>query len=97
MALWTRALTATEIQDIYQAGLMGMPVSSVVETLPTTLPKLTASVVGKNIVISWAPTGGTLQSSPTLGASAVWTAVGTANPATVAIGTGSSFFRVLNP
>ena len=66
VALWTRSLTAAEVQEIYQAGLQGQPASSVVETLPTTQPKLTASIVSKNIVVSWTPTGGTLQSAPSL-------------------------------
>jgi len=98
MALWNRALTASEVQAIYQAGLKGEALTSVVETLPSTLPTLTAAASGKKIVISWAPAGGTLQSSPSLaGPTAVWTTVGTANPATVAIGAGTQFFRVINP
>ena len=60
-----------------------------------TQAKLAASVSGGNISISWSPAGGTLQSSPTLGAGATWTPVGTANPATVPLSGGSAkFFRV---
>jgi hypothetical protein len=50
------------------------------------------------LTISWAPTGGTLQSTPALtGASTVWNNVGTANPTVVTVGTGALFFRVKNP
>jgi hypothetical protein len=57
--------------------------------------RLTASLSGGNVVISWSPTGGTLQSSPTLGATATWTPVGTANPSAPIPATGGAkFFRV---
>ena len=94
MALWTRALTAAEVQAIYQAGLRGMPLSSVVETNSATSPKLTATQSGGNIVISWTPSGGSLQASAALGSGASWSAVTTNNPAAVPIGDGPSFFRV---
>jgi hypothetical protein len=57
-------------------------------------PTLKFSVSGKDLTISWSPTGGTLQSTPAFGAGAVWTDAGTANPATVTIGTGTAFYRV---
>jgi hypothetical protein len=47
-----------------------------------------------NVVIGWSPAGGTLYSSPTLGAAATWTAVGTDNPATIPVGTGNAYYRV---
>ena len=47
-----------------------------------------------NVTISWSPAGGTLESSPVLGTGATWTTVGTANPATVTIGTANLFYRV---
>lgn len=56
---------------------------------------LKASLSGANVSISWTPTGGTLQSSSTLGAGATWTPVGTANPTTVPLsGVGAKFYRV---
>ncbi len=61
----------------------------------TQAPALTAIVSGQNIVISWAPSGGTLQSTPALGGT--WTAVGTANPATIPMSGNAMFFRVSNP
>jgi plastocyanin len=47
------------------------------------------------LIVSWSPAGGVLQSTPALmGMSTVWTDVGMTNPATLAIGPGSLFFRV---
>ncbi len=100
MALWTRALTASEVSAIYQAGLKGQPLTSVVETPTTSGATLAATVSGGNIVISWAPAGGRLESTPALlPGGTVWTVVGngTNNPATVTIGKGDSFFRIVNP
>ena len=37
---------------------------------------------------------GTLESSPTLGAAATWTPVGTDNPATIPVGTANAYYRV---
>jgi hypothetical protein len=56
-------------------------------------PNLTATRSGNNLTIQWAPTGGTLQFSPSL-TSPTWTDVGTDNPATVQLGAGSGFYRV---
>jgi hypothetical protein len=57
--------------------------------------KLSAFISGGSIVISWTPRGGTLQSSPSLGAGETWSTVGTANPATVTISGNAEFFRVV--
>ncbi len=98
MALWTRALTPAEVTAIYQAGLAGKPVTSVVETPATSPATLTAAVAGGNITVSWSPAGGNLESTPALkGAATVWTVVGTNNPAVIPVAPGSSFFRVANP
>jgi hypothetical protein len=94
MAIWGRALAPAEISAIYQQGLKGIPLSAVTESAPVAGPKLTATVSSGNLIISWAPTGGTLESATAITSNTVWTAVGTANPATVAIGKGNSFFRV---
>lgn len=58
---------------------------------------LTANRSGNNLNISWTPAGGHLESSPVIGTGAVWTLVGTANPAIVPIGTGNQYFRVVSP
>ena len=47
-----------------------------------------------NLVIQWTPTGGTLESTPSLSGAPTWTAVGAANPATIPIGTANVFYRV---
>lgn len=57
--------------------------------------RLSASVSGDSIVISWAPSAGTLQSSPLLRVGEVWSTVGTANPARITISGDAKFFRVL--
>jgi len=97
MAIWIRALTASEIGAIYQAGLQGKPLTSVTESAPVAGPKLSASVSNGNLVISWAPSGGRLESATALKSPISWTVVGTANPATVAIGKTNTFFRVISP
>jgi hypothetical protein len=55
---------------------------------------LSVARTGASVIISWGPPGGTLETSPSLGANAAWTAVGTANPATIPIKPGTAFYRV---
>jgi hypothetical protein len=55
---------------------------------------LSATAMGNNIVIAWTPSGGTLQSSPTVGPGTTWSAVGTQNPTNLPITGGATFFRV---
>ena len=57
--------------------------------------KLSVSISGDSIVVSWTPTGGTLEYSPSLGVGEAWSTVGTANPATVPMSGNSVFFRVV--
>jgi hypothetical protein len=57
--------------------------------------KLSASVSGDTIVISWIPIGGTLQSSPSLGPGETWSTVESANPAMIPISVNAMFFRVV--
>jgi hypothetical protein len=98
MGLWTRTLTATEIAAIYQAGTNHQSLTTVQESPPASPLTLTAARSGTNLIISWTPAGGRLQSTPAVSSSGtVWTDVGTANPATVAIGTGNRYFRVVKP
>jgi hypothetical protein len=70
-------------------------VASVVAGGNTPQAKLSAFISGDSIVISWTPPGGTLQSSPSLGAAETWSTVGTTNPATVPMSGNSVFFRVV--
>jgi hypothetical protein len=91
IAIWNRVLTASEVATLYNGGT-GTAISS--------LPGIGAPIVTTitqsdgNVIIGWSPAGGTLESSPTLGATAVWTEVGTANPATIPAGTGNAYLRV---
>ena len=78
------------------AGLFGVSaVASVVAGGNIPQAKLSAFISGDSIVISWTPTGGTLQSSPSLGAGETWSTVGTANPVKVTISGNAKFFRVV--
>jgi hypothetical protein len=61
---------------------------------PSTEVRVTATRSAGNLTIQWTPTGGTLQTATALGGTPSWTDVGTANPATVPIGTGNAFYRV---
>jgi PA14 domain len=61
-------------------------------------PQLSISHTGGNVTVSWAPAGGHLESSPAIsGAGVSWQPAGSANPATIAIGAGPQFFRVVSP
>lgn len=57
-------------------------------------PTLSITRSGNNVTIGWAPagTGWTLESAPAV--TGPWSAVGTQNPTTVAIGAGNQFFRL---
>jgi len=60
--------------------------------------QLTVSRSGNSINVSWTPAGGHLEFSPAIGGPNVnWQPVGGGNPASVPLGTGSQFFRVVNP
>jgi hypothetical protein len=86
--------SATVLNYYYNASFANYD-SAFVAAPPSNNPKLSASISGGNINISWTPAGGTLQSTPVLGKGATWTPVGTANPASVPIsGATSKFFRV---
>jgi len=60
---------------------------------------LTVTRSGNNVNVSWNPNVGHLESTPTLGTGINWQPVpgGTTSPAILPIGSGSLFFRVVNP
>ena len=61
-------------------------------------PRLSFSLSGNNLIVSWTPAGGHLESSPALSGPGVnWQSLGTANPATIPINSGSQFLRAVNP
>ena len=84
---------ATELKYVYTASFADYN-SAYVAPTNTIQATVSASIAAGNIVISWTPAGGTLQSSPTVGQGAAWTAVGTANPATIPVSGTAKFFRV---
>jgi hypothetical protein len=91
--IYAGAFTAAQISADYAAGS-----DTVVLAPPKTGgPKLIASVSGGNLVISWSPAGGHLESNAKVNNPAGWTTVGTANPATIPLGAGAMFFRVVTP
>lgn len=64
----------------------------------TAAAQLSVGISGTNAIISWVPAGGHLEASPALSGPAMnWQTVGTSNPATIPIGAGAQFFRVINP
>lgn len=64
------------------------------------IPPAHLSVVysGGNVIISWTPNLGHLEASPAISGPGVnWQNIGSVNPATLPIGVGPRFFRVVNP
>jgi hypothetical protein len=59
-------------------------------------PVLQTSISNGNLIISWSPLAGRLQTTPNL-TLPVWTDVTTNNAATIPIGGGNAFFRVVVP
>ena len=62
---------------------------------PVEPPVLTVARQGDNVVISWSPAGGRLESSPVLGPGATWTTETTDNPAVIPITGTAKYFRVV--
>jgi len=93
IAIWNRVLLPSEIAKLY-AGGAGKPLGTFLPPPAPEQPVLTVSKSGNNLTIQWSPTGGTLQSTPSLSGTPVWTDVGTENPATVPIGPTNLFLRV---
>jgi hypothetical protein len=71
LALWDRALTASEVTALYNAGQSGKEITSIVLTPPAGGGTLKASVSGGNITVTWS--SGTLQSATS--ATGPWTNV----------------------
>jgi len=97
VAVFDKAIPADRVAEHYNAGKNG----GVLLTSGAVTPPLTSNITlaatrsGNTLTISWSPSGGTLQSATVLPAPAgLWTDVGTANPATITIGSGNSFYRV---
>jgi len=94
VAIFDKAIPAARVLEHYRAGKFG-GVVTVSGAVTPAIVTLSVTKSGNNLNISWTPSGGTLQATPALlSAGTVWTNVGTANPATISIGPGSSFYRV---
>ncbi|HEY5913327.1 MAG TPA: LamG-like jellyroll fold domain-containing protein [Verrucomicrobiae bacterium] len=97
LALWTRALTATEVTLLNNAGKASQSLTNVVETPPAAPATLSSQITGSNIQISWSPAGGHLEATPTL-SPAAWTSLANTNPATIPLsGNPQRYFRVVSP
>jgi hypothetical protein len=96
VAIFDRAISADRVAAHFRAGREGGVITVSGEVTPggpTEGTTLTASRSGTTMTINWAPTGGTLESTPSLG-TPNWTDVGAENPATITIGPNHQFFRV---
>ncbi len=96
VAIFDKAIPAARVAEHYKAGKFGGVVTVSGAVTPSiSNVRLGISKSGNNLSISWTPSGGTLQATPALlNVGTLWTNVGTANPATISIGPGSSFYRV---
>jgi hypothetical protein len=90
------ALTATDLR-FYYTGSFADYNSSYVYVAPIFGPTLTPTLSGGNISISWAPAGGHIESTAALGAGAIWTSNGVANPYITPASGPEKFFRVVVP
>jgi hypothetical protein len=95
LGLWTRALSAEEVQKIRAAGLLGQPLTSIVLEPPVTeAGELTVAAVGGNLTVTW--TAGRLESAPAI--EGPWAeVVGSTSPYTEAISGGAKYFRSVSP
>jgi len=68
LAIWTRALSSQELTSIFNAGLAGEPLLSLIPV------QLAVKQLVSNVIVSWPTnfTGYTLQSTTNLGPSAIW-------------------------
>jgi hypothetical protein len=63
--------------------------------IDTILPTVTATRAGDDLIVSWRPTGGRLQSAASL--AGVWTTIGSGNPTRLSIAATNAFLRVAVP
>ncbi len=89
-------LSATTLQ-YYNTSVFDNYNSSYVYVPPLSGATLQAAVSAGNIVISWTPSGGHLETSAAIGPAAAWSMVGTNNPTTNALSGAQKYFRVIVP
>jgi hypothetical protein len=99
LGIWLFAWPASVIQSIYEQGNATQDLTTA--ALPVLPPPsedilLTVGLEGGNVVISWAPEGGTLETTSNIGDPDSWTPVaGNPNPYTTPAA-GNAYFRVRN-
>jgi hypothetical protein len=88
--------SSTSSSDVvFGAELVGtyFPAGGAV-VIPPPSTRITVARTGATLAITWTPSGGTLQRASTLASPINWTDIGSANPGTITIGTGTAFFRI---
>jgi hypothetical protein len=93
LAIWDRALTPEEVTAIYQAGLAGKDLTTVVETPPevTTPGTLQIAIADGQVTVTW--DRGTLQTATSI--TGPWTDVTDPSPVTEAASEGTKFYRTV--
>lgn len=91
-AVWSRALTAAEVTNVFALGLAG---NGLLDT-PSVSPEIGFAIQGGSLVLTWTGEGFTLQESATLGTTANWTTVAGAgaNTATVPLTGTDRYYRL---
>lgn len=93
VAIWNRSLTSEEVSKIYAQGLLGKPVTSVVQVPPAGDPVISSpTVTGGVISFTWT-NGGTLETAPS--PTGPWTSTGNSSGSfSEPVGPGSKFYQV---
>jgi hypothetical protein len=91
-AVWSRALTAAEVTNVFALGLAG---NGLLDT-PSVSPEIGFAIQGGSLVLTWTGDGFALQESATLGTTANWTPVAGAgaNTATVPLTGTDRYYRL---
>ncbi|OLD52113.1 MAG: hypothetical protein AUI63_00290 [Gemmatimonadetes bacterium 13_1_40CM_2_60_3] len=95
VAIFDKAIPAARIAEHYNAGKNGGVITTSGAVTPALNITLTIARSGNNVVVSWTPSGGTLQATSSLSGTPInWSDTATPNGGTITIGTGNSFYRV---
>jgi hypothetical protein len=96
VAVYSRALTASEVSAISAAAAQGNDLSTVTETPPVDeTPTLTIAHASGNVTISWTGSGFRLQSSATVNSGYADVAGVTGTSYTTSSATGTTFYRLI--
>jgi hypothetical protein len=95
-AVWTRALPASTVKAVYDAGKLNKALTTVTETCPPLVPcagppELSYSFAGGNITVAW--TGGTLQTATVV--TGPWTDSAATTPLTEPATGAAKFYRAV--